>query len=154
MALQKSDEKYPWDRYPGFPKSWRDESWEFVAQQLSVIRDLSASVGARVVVLSVPFGPQYDQPLLSQEREYVTKPQRKMSQVCNELGIPLVDLFPLFETEGGAELFYDFVHMVPKGHRPAAESLARNLEELGWLDANSPGAVSATESPAAVRPVG
>jgi len=154
MALQKSDEKYPWDRYPGFPKSWRDESWEFVAEQLGVIRDLSDSVGARVVVLSVPFGPQYEQPLLSQERAYVTKPQRKMRHVCNELGIPLIDLFPLFEPEGGAELFYDFVHMVPEGHQLAAESLARNLEELGWLDATSSDAVSASESPAAIKPVG
>ena len=154
MALQKSNEKYPWDRYPGFPKSWQDESWEFVAEQLGVIRDLSASVDARVVVLSVPFGPQYDRPLLGQEREYVTKPQRKMKEVCTQLGLPLVDLFPLFEHEDGAELFYDFVHMVPKGHRLAAESLTRNLEELGWLAADPSDAVSAADAPAGVKPIG
>ena len=40
MALRKSDEKYPWDRYPGFPKSWQDEPWEFVAEQLAAIREM------------------------------------------------------------------------------------------------------------------
>ena len=138
MALRKSNERYPWDRYPGFRESWQDEPWDFVASQLTAIREMSESVGARVLVLSVPFGPQYEEPLLSQERDYVTKPQRKMAQVCSKLEIPLIDLFSLFESEGGEELFYDLVHMIPKGHRLAAEELARTLDELGWLAASKP----------------
>ena len=136
LGQGKSEEKYVWDRYPGFPHSWQDESWEFAAEQLTAIRDMSESVGARVVVLSVPFGPQFEEPLLSEEREYVTKPQRKMAEVCAELNIPLVDLFPHFESQGGEEIFYDLVHMIPKGHRIAAEQLVRTLDDFGWLESS------------------
>ena len=72
-----------------------------------------------------------------------------MAEVCEELGIPLVDLFPVFETQGGGELFYDLVHMIPKGHRLAAEELTRALHELGWLEialGHSSGCVLAGET--------
>jgi lysophospholipase L1-like esterase len=135
LAWNISQTKYPWEPYPGFPQAWQDESWEYARGQLEAIRDLTAGAGGRLVVMSVPFGPQLEPELLASEREYTTKPQRKLRQLCAELNVPLLDLFDLFEKNGGPDLFYDLVHLVPEGHRLVSEALVQRLESDGLLPA-------------------
>ena len=131
---EKGGVEYPWERYPGFPRAWRDDSWELADEELGKIVELSEGVGARVVVLAVPFGPQFTPELLENERDYTTLPQRRLREICERHGAELVDLFPAFEKNGGGELFYDLVHLTAEGHRLAAEALAPRLGSSGAGD--------------------
>ncbi len=114
---------YPWEKYPGFPRAWKDDSWTLAEDELAKIVELTHGVGGRVVVLAVPFGPQFDGELLASDRAYATLPQTKLREICERQGAELVDLLPVFEQGGGAALFYDLVHMTAEGHRLAAEAL-------------------------------
>jgi hypothetical protein len=125
-----SGEQYPWDKYPGFPQAWRDESWALVEEELGRIVELSVAAGARVMVLIVPFGPQFEDDFLATERDYATRPQTRLREMCERQGVEVIDLLPAFEKNGGAKLFYDLVHMTAEGHRLAAEALAPSLESF------------------------
>ena len=129
LQWRVKDQKYPWDKYPGFPLAWQDESWGLFEEQLAAIKALVEGVGGKVQVLMVPFGPQFGKKLLAQERAYVLKPQTKMAEICQEHGVPLIDVFPVMEKNNGESLFYDLVHMTSQGHRIVADTLKEYLTE-------------------------
>lgn len=118
---------YPWEKYPGFPRAWRDDSWLLAEEELGQIAALTRSVGARLVVMIVPFGPQLTPELLANERDYTLLPQRRLRALCEREGAEVVDLFAAFEQNGGGALFYDLVHLTAAGHKLAAEALAPAL---------------------------
>jgi len=47
-----------------------------------------------------------------------------MDAVGSEFGLPVVDPSPALQAAGGAELFFDDVHLKPAGHAVVAEVLA------------------------------
>ena len=131
LALQwrVKDYKYPWDKYPGFPLAWQDETWGLFEEQLVAIKRLVKGIGGQVRVLMVPFGPQFAKKLLDEDRAYVLKPQTKMAEICGKHGVPLIDVFPIMEENDGESLFYDLVHMTSEGHRIVADVLREHLIE-------------------------
>ena len=64
----------------------------------------------------------------------VERPQRELARRLASLGVPTLDLLPLFRerTLGGARLHLD-VHFNEEGHRLAAEAIAPFLEESGLV---------------------
>ena len=122
--------QYPWEQYPGFPRAWKEDSWSLAEAELGQIVELSRGIGARVIVVAVPFGPQFDGDLLAKQREYTTYPQTRLGEICGRLGVDFVDLLPAFEKGGGGALFYDLVHMTKQGHRLTADALAPKFEGM------------------------
>ena len=129
LQWRVKDQKYPWDKFPGFPLAWQDESWGFFEEQLVSIKDQMKGIGGEVRVLMVPFGPQFSKELLDENRDYVLKPQTKMAEICGKNGVPLIDVFPIMEKNDGESLFYDLVHMTSKGHRIVADAVLEHLTE-------------------------
>ena len=129
MQMRLNQAKYPWERYPGFAKAWQEDSWEFVNEQLAAIHRSVESIDGRLAVAVFPFVPQFDEELVQSELPRVLYPQRRMSEICEEMEIPLHDLYSLLADHGGAELFADLVHLNPDGHRLVADEMVRYLEE-------------------------
>ncbi len=129
-APEISRAKYPWRRAPGFTLAWQQESWALVEEQLDAMKKLVERVGGELVVVMVPFGPQLNADLLAADRDYVLKPQRIMGQVCDRLGVTLLDLFEDFHKVDGERFFYDMIHMTKDGHQIVVRALNRHFERL------------------------
>ena len=125
--------RYPWDARPGWNLAWQDDSWPPFEEELRRIKQLTEQGGGRLMVMMVPFGEQFDEKLLAAERDVVLIPQQKMAGVCHSVGVPLLDLTPTFEKAGGADNFYDMVHLKTAAQRIVARELIRKLHELGWI---------------------
>ena len=52
----------------------------------------------------------------------------RIEEISDRLGIPLIDPVPLFRENRGQELFLDFVHLRPEGHRLIAEAIYHEFE--------------------------
>ena len=133
MLIRLNQAKYPWERYPGFAKAWDEDSWEYVKEQLGAIHHSVESIDGRLVVAAFPFVPQFDEELVQNELPRVLYPQARMSELCEEMEIPLHDLYPFLAGHGGADLFADLAHLSPGGHRLVADEMARYLEHGGFV---------------------
>jgi lysophospholipase L1-like esterase len=97
------------------------------------MRDSLASTGGLVTVVMFPYGHQYRFDLLLRDENYVLKPQRLMKQICAELDVPLLDLYPVLEEHGGRKLLPDGIHLSPEGHQIASEAIVDHLERSGLV---------------------
>jgi lysophospholipase L1-like esterase len=121
--------QYPWDDQPDVAVAWQDQSWPAFEQHLRAMRSQ-----VRLVVLMAPYRPQFDPQVLARGPSHTLKPQAKMAEICDRLGVPLLDLYPALSRRGGAGLFTDHYHFNPGGHQIVAEVLAAFLARLGLVE--------------------
>lgn len=109
------------------------------------MRHLLAERGAELVVAIMPADFQIVEekrerygilPVVFHDQPYVeAKAQRRMTDLCQRNGIPVVDLLPALREEctGGCFFSYD-PHLTPAGHAIVAEAMAAYLRESTLLD--------------------
>jgi lysophospholipase L1-like esterase len=124
---------YPWEDAFDFVKGWQDDGWTFFREQFGLIRKAADSVDARLTVIMFPFAPQFRADLLAKDETYVLKPQRVMKEICDEAGVPLLDMYPVLRDAGGAELLPDRIHLSEEGHRITAGALYEHLLVNGLI---------------------
>ena len=127
LQFRAQSTRFVWENHPGFALAWRDDGWDLFEEQLIAIKSSLNNIGAQMQVLMVPFGPQFRNELLNMDRSYVLKPQSKMAELCRKHQVPLIDMFPVFEQNGGESLYYDMVHLTEKGHRVLADHLFERI---------------------------
>jgi hypothetical protein len=127
--------EFPWEDAFDFVKGWQDDGWAFFREQFGLIRQSADSVGARLTVVMFPFAPQFRSDLLAKDEDYVLKPQRLMKEICDEAGVPLLDMYPVLKDAGGAELLPDRIHLSDEGHRITADALYEHLVANGLIPA-------------------
>ena len=119
---------YPWERSPDVAPAWKDSGWAEFRRQLVAMKSLLAETGSRLTVVMAPYRPQFDSKLLSRDRSYVLRPQSMMAETCDDLGVPLLDLYPVLSAEGGGALFRDDYHLTGRGHEVVAHALLKHLD--------------------------
>ena len=130
LALQTGAQRsdgYPWDALFEFHAAWDDATWPEAAEHLRAIHAACQGIGARCVVLSIPFEPQLDPRYLDRDRAYTLKPQRKLAEACAAAGIRLLDWFDTFQARRQEHLFTDRIHLTPAGHELVAGKLLEFL---------------------------
>ena len=127
MRWQTPQREFPWEQHVDFAVAWQEPPWEAFQEHLRAMRDAMHGIGGRITVIMFPYGPQYRPDLLELDRDYVLKPQRLMKQICEELEVPWLDLYPVFGELGGQDRFPDNTHLNPEGHRIAASALYDHL---------------------------
>jgi len=101
--------------------------WRITEMLLEELDRECRSRGIRFVVVLIPFDFQ----LLNSEARL---PQQILAEFGRRAGIPMIDLLPVFELEGGAGLYFaKEQHWNEKGHTVAGRALARFLGESGFL---------------------
>lgn len=125
---------YPWDDQPDVAVAWQDESWKPFEEHLRAMRDEVKQAGGRLAVVMAPYRPQLDPQVLNHGPSQVLKPQAKMAEICDRLGVPLLDLYPVLARRGGADLFTDHYHFNPGGHQVVAGALAEFLTRRRLLE--------------------
>ena len=103
-----------------------------VVQAKTPARDSYAAVqlgfgqqkGFSLFVVMVPLKEQYRTEYLARDRDLVLKPQKKMKELCEKLGIPFLDLYPHMT----AELFVnDGIHLTKEGRLRVGSTVAAFL---------------------------
>jgi lysophospholipase L1-like esterase len=119
--------KYAWEGNGGFGQAWQEDSWRHVDPHLEAMQKRAQSAGAEMLVVAVPFGPQFRTGLLAEDRDYVLWPQSRLKKICDQLGIPMLDLFAALQPEEDKGIFLDTVHFNERGHRVAAQAIAERI---------------------------
>ena len=101
--------------------------------------------GARLAIVAIPIGEQiypamweHTQSLygLDPKDFDLDKPQRLVSKIGGELGVPVIDVRGALRDAAreGPELYYrKDIHWTPRGHDVAAHEIVRQLGDLNLL---------------------
>jgi len=105
------------------------DGWQRTRALFSIDRDACARSGARFAVVLIPFLVRTGDGLIS------TGPYRKVSAVCAEAGIPILDLEPSFrDVDLSRMLVHERdSHSAPPAHRIEGEAVARRLVDSKLL---------------------
>ena len=105
-------------------RAWQDEPWKEIQHQLEEFVVLQKQHQFRLFVVNFPVSSQYKPNYLRQDRDYVLKPQRKLKEICDRLGIPFYDLYP----DMNAALFsQDGIHLTKSGREIAGRLIVKFL---------------------------
>lgn len=113
----------------------RSPESEWLKRMLGRLKTAVTDDGADLVIMVLPLAYQLDP-------DYPYLPQRNIADICQELGLPSLDLLPAFRAHNGKPLYlgrsegYDDIwHLSPIGHRVTARILGDFLLESGFLPA-------------------
>ncbi len=119
-------------------------AWQITERLLARLRDRAAEAGAPLVVVGVADWIAFDRVTWNRralpsrgprDRATVEAPMAHLGQVSSRLGVPYLDLLPVFraaESRGVGPLHYPLdKHWTATGHAVAAEAIARALHAWG-----------------------
>ena len=123
---------------------WLDVAWPLFGRYLSDMRATAAGVGAPMVVMAIPEMSQFDEQMRARtmanfrfrdEEVDWDRPQRDLAAVAHDVGVPVLDLLPLFRSMPDRANLYLRIdtHFTAYGHQVAAQSLAAFLEQGGYV---------------------
>lgn len=134
---QAEHDIFPWRGTPEFGNAWQPETWGAQEAELRALLDAAERVGARLAIVVIPYEPQLVTAALERDREYVLRPQRTLAEIADRLGIPLLDLHPVFVDAGPEPLFRDGVHLTDRGHNLATDAIEAFLASEALLAGGS-----------------
>jgi lysophospholipase L1-like esterase len=121
---------FPFEWRGDFYLAWRDYSWNHVRRLLGEMHSLLQDSGVSLVVLVFPMGDQVNYEYRELDEAYVLYPQRKIREICEDHGIPMLDLTDMIYREGGVTLFRDYLHLNEKGNDIVANELEKYMVNL------------------------
>lgn len=120
---------YPFEHRYDLYLSWKDYGWDDTRALLVEMRELLDERGVKLVLVSFPAQNQVDERYLSLDKDYVLFPQRKLEAICKGAGIPFVNLWDVIHSDGGVELYSDYIHLNGTGNDLVAAELTKYLME-------------------------
>lgn len=121
----KTADGFSFDFRPDFDTAWKDSCWLPIEEQLREMKTLGNENGFKMFLVIFPFGEQLRADYLQRDYDYVTKPQRKLSAICEDLQIPHLDLFDKIDRE--KHLLEDQIHLTSEGRIFVAKQIASFL---------------------------
>lgn len=122
-----------YDLYFDWGAAWSESAWERMRPYFVELKRQADIHGFELFIVAFPVENQ-----VAAEFVY-DHPQQKLREVADDLGVPLLDLLPLFRhayrewVETGRDparkLFYDWCHHTPRGNRLIAEWVHEFLQE-------------------------
>jgi hypothetical protein len=123
---------------------WLDVAWPLFGRYLAEARQTASSVGAPLIVVSIPEMSQVDDEMHARTMENYrfsddeldwTRPQRELAAQAEQAGLPLLDLLPTFQSDPNRANLYLRIdtHFTAYGHQVTAQAIAQYLESGGYL---------------------
>jgi len=123
---------FSFDYNPDLSLAWYDKPWKDIERQLQEMIELGRRNGFSVFLVLVPIAAQYNTEYLARDRDYVLKPQRKLREICQGLGIPFLDLYPELDRNSFVS---DGAHLGKEGRRQVGRRIATFLVRSNLLPA-------------------
>ena len=83
--------------------------------------------GIALTVLVFPMVDQVDERYRKLAEAYILYPQRQIRAICDDYGIPMLDLTEAIYREGGTTLFRDHLHLNTQGNDVVTNELEKYL---------------------------
>jgi lysophospholipase L1-like esterase len=123
---------------------WLDVAWPLFGRYLGEARETAASVGAPLVLVSIPDMSQFDEDMRARTMANFRfrddevdwdRPQRDLAAVASHDGVPMLDLLPEFRAmPDRADLYLRIdTHFTAYGHTVTADAIAKYLEDGGYV---------------------
>jgi lysophospholipase L1-like esterase len=130
-AVWIANDGFSFDYQADIGRAWQDKAWNDIESQLGEMVDLGYRHHFRVFVVIVPVAAQYNHGYLKRDRDYVLKPQRKLGEICERLGIVFYDLYP--DLNASHFLETDGIHLTKEGREVVGRRLADFLSQSQLL---------------------
>ena len=134
--LESRDKAYSPERVVREPNAPEiQEAWRITLQNMSRIVSLTRENGLPLAIVYFPHAWQ-----IAPDVKEATPPHDRLVSFCREMGVPLLDLAPVYRgccrERGltGLDLFPDKTHPTPEANRIAARAIRDFLVQQGWLD--------------------
>ena len=123
--------------------SFEEQSWPVMEEHFRVMRREADAKGFHFLVLLFPDYGQVRHP------EHPPFPQAKLAEFLEKQGIDHIEQSSAFRRQK-ENLFIDWLHLSPAGHRITAQEIYRYLEQKGWIS-NDPNSVRQCDNMAKKR---
>lgn len=119
--------------------------WKLLAETLKTLKNYAEQAGAKLYIVFIPHEVQTSQNLydrISRTYRYkpsefdLEKPNRKLSDLCDNLKIDYLDLLPVMKEEiskGNKFNFKRDCHWNVNGHSFAAREIYNDMKDRGWI---------------------
>jgi lysophospholipase L1-like esterase len=121
---------------PDISSAWQDDYWPTLEEQVRAMRDVAHSQDSPLFLIAFPHALQYNERYLARDRSFVLKPQTKLKQICDRLGLPLLDLYPALESDQFED---DGIHLTSDGRNRAAEAISEFIAQQQLIPPRSSG---------------
>lgn len=118
---------FPFERRGDVHLAWKSYGWAHTRALLGEMRTMLREQGVALVVLVFPTVDQVDLQYRLLDEAYVLYPQRQIRAICEDHGIPLLDLTEALYQEGGTTLFRDQLHLNAQGNDIVTNALEKYL---------------------------
>ena len=118
---------FPFEQRGDFYLAWKPYGWGRVRGLIGEMQTLLRERGVSLVVLVFPMSDQVNDSYRRLDERYVLYPQRKIREICDDLGIPILDLTETLYRDGGIKLFGDHLHLNAKGNNVISNELENYL---------------------------
>ncbi len=115
---------FAFDYRPDMNTAWKDSPWLTVKSQLDEMRALGIQHGFGLFMVVFPIADQYRPAYLAANREYVLKPQQQAADLCAQMNMACLDLYPALNPTYFLE---DGIHLTAAGRQRVAEEVAAFL---------------------------
>ena len=119
--------------------------WKLLAETLKTMKNYAKQASAKLYVIIIPHDVQTSQKLYERtSRKYgynqlefdLEKPNRKLSELCDDIKIDYLDLLPIMKKEtlrGNKFYFTRDGHWNANGHSFAAKEIYKDMKDRGWI---------------------
>ena len=121
---------FAFDYNPRLLLAWQDRPWNDFEGYLRQMAELGKQRGFKVFLAPAPYADQYQPAYLQRDRAYVLKPQQKLREICNRLGIAYYD--PYSDLTFG-DMKKDRLHLTQQGRVKMGRAIAHFLLSSGLL---------------------
>jgi lysophospholipase L1-like esterase len=132
-VLKKAAQRpvFPFEETHDFYLAWKSYGWDHTPALIGEMKTLLSEKGISLEVLVFPISDQVNDAYRSLDEAWVLYPQRRIREICNAAGIPMLDLTDPIYRNGGVTLFRDYVHLNGKGNDLVADELQKHLLKDG-----------------------
>ena len=120
---------FPFERRGDFYLAWKPYGWERVRDVIGEMQSLLQARGVSLVVLVFPISDQVNESYRIIDEAYVLYPQSRIHEICEDSGIPILDLTETLYSNGGRTLFKDYLHLNGEGNNVVAATLENYLAD-------------------------
>ena len=118
---------FPFEQRGDFYLAWKPYGWGHARSLIGEMRTLLQEKRVSLVVLVFPMIDQVNERYRKLDEAYVLYPQRQIRAICDDYGIPMLDLTESLYREGGITLFRDHLHLNAQGNDVVTKELEKYL---------------------------
>lgn len=130
---------FSFERRGDFYLAWKPYGWERVRDLIREMHTVLKARGVALVVLVFPISDQLKESYRRVDEKYVLYPQYRIRQICDDYGIPILDLTETLYRNGGTTLFKDYLHLNGEGNNVVTDALENYLTDGKFPIRNSQG---------------